>query len=88
MVEEQYIIENKLGIHARPASEIVKIASKFQSNILLAGNNKEANAKSILAVMSMGIKTRQEIRICADGTDEVEAMKALSELIADNFHEE
>ena len=88
MVETQYIIENEFGVHARPASEIVKITSKFKSNISLFGNNKKANAKSILMVISLGIKKGQEIKICADGEDEVEAIKSLSKLIENNFYED
>lgn len=88
MKEANFTIINSLGIHARPAAEIAKLASQFESSITLFGNSKKANAKSLLMIMSLGIQNGQELTIATEGSDEEQAMAALSELIANNFYEE
>lgn len=87
MKEAKFMIGNALGIHARPAAEIAKIASQFESIITLFGNDRKANAKSLLMIMSMGVKNGQELTISTDGKDENEAIEALSLLISNNFYE-
>ena len=57
MKTEKITLKNETGLHARPASEIVKIASKYQSTISLIANGKTINAKSILNIMAAGIKS-------------------------------
>jgi phosphocarrier protein len=81
-------INNKMGLHARPASKFVKTASSFSSKVTITANDKSADAKSILMVMSMAITQGTEIKISVEGTDEKECMEALTELINDNFGEE
>ena len=87
MKQAKFVIENTLGIHARPAAEIVKLATKFESEINLSGNSKDANAKRLLGVMAMGIKQGQELVITASGSDETEVLEAFELLISKNFHE-
>ena len=77
MKTEKITLKNETGLHARPASEIVKIASKYQSTISLIANGKTINAKSILNIMAAGIKSSTEIEIQCDGADEESAMKEL-----------
>lgn len=79
MVKEKVIIENETGLHARPATEISKIAMKYKCNITFLVNGKTINAKSPLMIMAAGIKSKTELEILCDGEDEE---KALEELLA------
>jgi phosphocarrier protein HPr len=88
MTEATMMIENKTGIHARPASIFVQTATKFKSKIQVKAKNKTVDAKSILMIMSMGLVKGTEMTICADGPDEAEAVKTLQELVASKFGEE
>ena len=88
MTEETITIENKTGIHARPASIFVQTATKFKSKVQIKAKGKTVDAKSILMIMSMGLVKGTEITICADGPDEEEAVKALRDLVASKFGEE
>ena len=87
MKTEKSTLKNETGLHARPASEIVKIASKYQSTISLIANGKTINAKSILNIMAAGIKSSTEIEIQCDGADEESAMKELLQAFENNFGE-
>ena len=87
MISKKVILKNETGMHARPASELAKIASSFKSNIKLIVNEKEFNAKSVLNIMSAGIKQNTEIEIKCDGEDEIEAIKRIEELFENNFGE-
>ena len=88
MTEKTLTVENKTGIHARPASVFVQTASKFASKIEIKANGKTANAKSILTIMSLGLSKGTEITICADGADEQDAVSALAQLVESKFGEE
>ena len=88
MTEKKLTVENKTGIHARPASVFVQTASKFKSKIEIKANGKTANAKSILTIMSLGLSKGTEIVICADGEDEQDAVSTLSQLVESKFGEE
>jgi phosphotransferase system HPr (HPr) family protein len=84
------VIHHKLGLHARPAAMFVKTAAQFSSRITLENlsrGTQPVNAKSILSVLSAGVKKDEQIRITAEGTDEAAAVNALTELIASNFGE-
>lgn len=80
-----YTIQDELGIHARPAGVLVKEAKKFQSEIMLEGNGKKAEAGKLLAVMGMGIKHGTEVTITAEGPDEDEAIAAMEEFFKNNL---
>ena len=85
MVEKILTVKNRAGIHARPASLFVQKAKSFQSKIQLAFNGKSVDAKSILAVMTLGAKNGAEVTITADGPDEAEAIAGIKELIESRF---
>ena len=87
MIEREVQIVNKLGLHARPAAEIVKTASKFQSNITLVRDDLEVNGKSIMGVMMLAAEFGSSIMLRADGPDEAEAVEALAALVASKFRE-
>lgn len=80
-------ILNESGLHARPAALLVKTASKFKSDIKIEFNDNVLNAKSIMNIMSMGLKKDDEIKIIVDGSDAKEAMEALVNLIESKFSE-
>ena len=82
-----YKIKNSIGLHARPAAIFVKKANEFMSDIKILKDDKEANAKSIINVMSLGAVQGNEITIQAKGDDESEALDALTELL-DSFIDE
>ena len=81
MVERKITIENQTGLHARPASMLVKEANKFKSDITINKSDKTANAKSILSVLSLGVAKGDEITIKASGEDENDAISAIINLI-------
>jgi phosphocarrier protein HPr len=87
MIEREVQIANKLGLHARPAAEVVKTAAKFQSDITICRDDLEVNGKSIMGVMMLAAEHGSRITLRADGPDEEQAVDALSELIASKFRE-
>jgi phosphocarrier protein HPr len=70
------------GLHARPAAQFVKTAKQFSSDIMVIKGEREANAKSSLKLMTLGVKKGDEITIRAEGDDAEEAVEALAELIS------
>ncbi len=88
MTEATATIENKTGIHARPASQFVQKASSFKSKVQLKAKGKTVDAKSILMIMSMGLVKGTEVTIVADGPDEADAVAALKKMIDDKFGED
>ena len=88
MTEATTTIENKTGIHARPASVFVQKASSFKSKVQLKAKGKTVDAKSILMIMSMGLVKGTEITIVADGPDEAEAVAQLKALVDAKFGED
>ena len=81
MIREEVLINNKSGLHARPASQFVQAASKFKSDIFIDCNGEKINAKSILGVMAAGLTKGTKIFIEAEGQDEELATNALVDLI-------
>ena len=87
MPERTVKIVNKLGLHARPAAEIVKTAARFKSNITIIRDDLEVNGKSIMGVMMLAAECGSSILIRAEGEDETGAIDALAAVIADGFGE-
>ena len=87
MPEREAKIINKLGIHARPAAEIVKAAGKFKSNITIVRDDLEVNAKSIMGVMMLAAECGATITLRATGEDGEAALDALCAVIANKFGE-
>lgn len=81
------VVENKTGIHARPASLFVQTAAKFKSKVQVSANGKTVDAKGILGIMSMGLKKSTPITIEADGPDEADAIQTLGDLVKSKFNE-
>ncbi|MTI48389.1 HPr family phosphocarrier protein [Sporosalibacterium faouarense] len=87
MVSLSIRLKNKSGMHARPASLLVKEAGKFKSEIKIIKEEKEYNAKSIMGILSMGAAKGDSITFQAKGTDESEAIEAIKNLVNSNFGE-
>jgi phosphotransferase system HPr (HPr) family protein len=87
---QQIILQviNEVGLHARPASEFVKLAGQFKANIQVRNLTRASNAidaKSILSVLMLGVEKGHEIELTSEGEDEVQAIEALRELIESDF---
>ncbi len=87
MVSKDVVINNQVGLHARPATFFIQKANEFKSSIWVEKEERRVNAKSLLGVLSLGIVKGTEIRIIADGADENEAIETLSALIDSDFIE-
>ena len=87
MISKEVVINNQVGLHARPATFFIQKANEFKSSIWVEKEERRVNAKSLLGVLSLGIVKGTAVTIIADGTDEEEAISTLSELIESNFSE-
>ena len=87
MLSKTITLENETGLHARPATELAKIAMKYPCDIKLIANGKTVDAKSPLMIMSAGIKQRTEIEIKCNGEKEEEAINEIEEAFKNNFGE-
>lgn len=81
MIEKQFKVIASTGIHARPATMLVQLASRFSSEIDLKYKEKTVNLKSIMGVMSLGIGQGAEFTLIVNGNDEEEAMNVLQDTL-------
>lgn len=88
MLEQEFTIINKLGLHARASALFVKTASRFRSEIKIEREGIAVNGKSIMGIMMLAAAKGTRIKVTIEGEDEAEAMAALGELIANGFGEE
>lgn len=87
MISKVLKLENETWLHARPATELAKIAMKYSCDIKLIANEKTVNAKSPLMIMSAGIKQKTNVEVICDGADEKDAMNEIEEAFKNNFGE-
>jgi phosphocarrier protein len=87
MIEREAKIVNQLGLHARPAAQIVKLASGFSAEIELVKDGMAVNGKSIMGVMMLAAECGSSVMLRADGPDEAAAISALEALVAGGFGE-
>ena len=85
MLSKTIVVQNQVGLHARPATFFIQKSNEFKSSIWVEKDDRRVNAKSLLGVLSLGITKGMEITINTDGTDEKEAIEALEKLIESNF---
>ena len=85
MYMKEAVVNNQVGLHARPATFFIQKANEFKSSIWVEKDERRVNAKSLLGVLSLGIVKGTSINLIADGPDEKEAVEALIELISSNF---
>ena len=84
---QEFTISNKLGMHARPAAQFVKRASKYSSNIWVEKDDEQVNGKSIMGLMMLAAGHGAKLIVTAEGTDAVEAVKELGALIQSGFED-
>jgi phosphocarrier protein HPr len=87
MTECEMTIVNSLGLHARPAAQLVRLASSFQSEVHLEKDGFSVNGKSIMGVMMLAAECGSTVTVRADGPDAEAALAAISELVAKGFGE-
>ena len=88
MIKKTFKIQNKYGLHARPAALLVRTTGKFQSHINISKDGMTANGKSIMGLMTLVAEKGSEIEVSVEGSDEQAAMKAIEDLIESNFNED
>ena len=88
MEQFDVVVQNKVGLHARPASLFVKEANKQKCSVKVLKDGKEYNAKSIMSILSMGAHKGTQLSIITDGEGEKEVMQAIKKLFDSNFGED
>lgn len=88
MIERETTIVNELGLHARPAAELVKVANQFDAHIEIVKDGLSVNAKSIMGVMMLAAETGSTVMFRADGPDAEAAVEALAKLVQKGFGDE
>ena len=86
MQEQQIVLENETGLHARPAGVFVKAAQKYQSQVSLSFLGKTVNGKSVMSLLTLGLQKGSAFTIQTDGADESEALRNLVQLVQSGFH--
>jgi phosphocarrier protein len=86
-VQRRLTIVNALGLHARAAARFVKVASQFQSRITVTRGTRTVDGKSILGLLLLAAARGREVEIAAEGSDEWEALEALTDLVARGFED-
>lgn len=87
MIYKELVIKNNDGLKAKAAASFVQVANQFDAQILIEFSNKKINAKSIMGLLSLGVKKDEAIYVFANGSDEKDAVEALAELVDNNFGE-
>lgn len=88
MYVKDVVVQNQVGLHARPATFFIQKANEFKSSIWIEKEDRRVNAKSLLGILSLGIVGGTTIKIIADGADEQAAVEGLSDLVDSGFAEE
>jgi len=88
MLSEDIEIINHLGLHARAAAKFVSTTTRFESAIKISKDGREVDGKSIMSVMMLAASCGSTVGILCDGSDEIDALKAIKALINDRFGEE
>lgn len=88
MPKKDFTILNKLGIHARPAAQFVKIANRFEANTYVEKDGEEVDGKSIMGLMMLAAGHGSTITVTTEGSDADAAMAAIEDLISRKFEEE
>lgn len=85
MFVKEIVVQNQVGLHARPATFFIQKANEYKSSIWIERDERKANAKSLLGVLSLGVTKGVTVTISADGSDEEEAVNSLVDLITSDF---
>ena len=84
MKQFQYTIKDELGVHARPAGLLVKLAKQYTSAITIEKNGKTCDMRKLMGVMGMGIRQGETITVTAEGEDEPAAIEAVEKFLTEN----
>ena len=87
IIKRKVKIENKQGLHARPAAIFVQIANKFSSDIVISKGDQKVNGKSIMGIMMLAAECGSNVYITASGDDAHEAVEELEKLLSGNIDE-
>lgn len=87
-IARELVVANKVGIHARPAASLVKVASRFESEIFLEKDGERINGKSIMGLLMLAAGPGCKLRLEVSGPDAEQAAKEIEELFANKFGEE
>ncbi len=87
MYSKEVVVQNQVGLHARPATFFIQKANEFKASIWVEKEERRVNAKSLLGALSLGIVGNTAIRVIADGADEEAAVEALVKLVESGFAE-
>lgn len=87
MFVKDVVVQNQVGLHARPATFFIQKANEYKASIWVEKEERRVNAKSLLGVLSLGIVGNTAIRVIADGADEQAAVEALVQLVESGFAE-
>jgi len=88
MLTNDFLIINKLGLHARASALFVKTASRFDAEVRLSKEGVEVNGKSIMGIMMLAASKGTTVSLAVEGADEAEALQAIGDLITNGFGEE
>lgn len=87
VLEQEFIVANRLGIHARVAAQIVKVALQFESEVWISKGDNRVNGKSILDIMTLVCPQGSKVQVAVSGPDAPEALNALAGLFQTKFGE-
>ncbi len=87
VVETEVVIQNRLGLHARPAAAFVKITNRYDSEITVSKNGFEVNGKSIMGVMMLGASQGSQLHLRAEGEDAEALIREIVDLVNSKFNE-
>ena len=88
MIKKTFVVQNKLGLHARASMKLVDLVSQFSSQVMMIKNNKHIDAKNILDVMAIGAHQGTELTFEVSGSDEKSTINAIEKLINTKFGED
>ncbi len=87
MICKEYVIKNKLGLHARAAAQLVQTCNRFHADITVSKDGMDVNGKSIMGILMLAAARGSKIVIAAEGDDAEQALQAMGKLIEDGFGE-
>jgi phosphocarrier protein len=87
MTEQEFIVKNRLGLHARPAALFVQTTGRFRSQVKVCKGDQEVDGKSIMGLMMLAAEEGSSLRIRVNGADEKEVLGALEKLFLNRFDE-
>lgn len=88
MIEQEFVIKNTLGLHARPANEFVKRMEKYKSSIKIFKGDEVANGRSILEILILAVAYGEKIKVIVDGEDEQQVIEEIKNLVENKFYTE